>query len=264
MTASNFPAALAATLAYEGLWSDDPRDPGGATMKGITLARYRAWKRDQSITPGQLRNIGDDEVKAIYKTGYWDTVRGDDLPAGLDFAVFDFAVNSGPARAVKALQRILGVREDGILSTITLNAVRGRNTGQLIDALTAARLAFVRSLGTFGAFGKGWTRRIEGVQVKAHTMDMARGVVARTVSDNAIQPAAEKANASDTKATAKPGVKPAAVATAAAVGTAATTAAQQLQGLSDGLIWLKWAVVALTVVACVAGLYVALKGSDDA
>ena len=262
MTASNFPAALAAVLQWEGGWSDHPRDPGGATQKGITLARYRAWKRDQSITPGQLRQIGDDEVKAIYKAGYWDTVRGDDLPAGLDFAMFDFAVNSGPARAVKTLQRIVGVPADGVMGTMTLNAVRGRKAGELIDALSDARLSFVRSLGTFDAFGKGWTRRIGGVQMKAHALD--RPGVIRTTSDNPVKPAAEKARASDTKATSKPGVKPAAVATAGAVATAATAAAQQLQGLSEGLEWLKWAVVALTIVACVAGLYVALKGGDDA
>jgi lysozyme family protein len=145
---------------------------------------------------------------------------------------------------------------------MTLSAVRKQFTGDMIDELTAARLAFVRSLGTFGAFGKGWTRRIEGVQVKAHAL--ARPDVFNTVSDNAIKPAPEKAHASDTKITAKPGVKPAAVATAGAVATAATAAAQQLQGLSDGLVWLKWAVVALTVVACVAGLYVALKAQPDA
>lgn len=262
MTASNFPAALKVTLAYEGLWSDHPRDPGGATQKGVTLARYRAWKRDPNATKAQLRNIGDDEVKAIYKSGYWDLVRGDDLPAGLDMAMFDFAVNSGPARAVKTLQRICGVPADGVMGTMTLDAVRRDFTADLIDELTAARLAFVRSLSTFGTFGKGWTRRIEGVQTKAHAL--ARPDVIRTVSDSAIKPAAEKARAIDTKATAKPGVRPAAAATAGAVATAATAAAQQLQGLSDGLEWLKWAVVALTIVACVAGLYVALKGGDDA
>ena len=262
MASNNFPAALAATLAYEGGWSDHPRDPGGATMKGITLARYRAWKRDQSITPGQLRQIGDDEVKAIYKTGYWDTVRGDDLPAGLDLAAFDFAVNSGPARAVKTLQRILGVREDGVMGMMTLNAVRGRDADQLIDELTAARLAFIRSLSTYGTFGKGWERRISGVRMKALSLGHA-GIV-NTVPAGGNAPAPEKANASDTKATAKPGVKPAAAATAGAVATAATAAAQQLQGLSEGLEWLKWTVVALTIVACVAGLYVALKGQPDA
>ena len=261
MTASNFPAALAATLQWEGGWSSHPRDPGRETMRGVTLARYRAWKRDQSITPNQLRNIGDDEVKAIYRAGYWETVRGDDLPAGLDFAMFDFAVNSGPARAVKTLQRILGVRDDGVMGMMTLNAVRGRSPGELVASLCDARLAFVRSLGTFDAFGKGWTRRIEGVRSKA--LAMAKGKAPVVTTDNA-KPAAEKANASDTKATSKPGVKPAAAATAGAVATAATAAAQQLQGLSEGLEWLKWTVVALTIVACVAGLYVALKGSDDA
>jgi len=261
MTASNFNAALAATLVHEGLWSDHARDPGGATMKGVTLARYRAWKRDPNITKTQLRNIGDDEVKAIYRDGYWRTVAGDDLPSGLDLAMFDFAVNSGPARAVKTLQRIVGVPADGVMGQLTLSAVRKQFTANMIDELTAARLAFVRSLSTFDAFGKGWTRRIEGVRSKA--LAMAKGNVPALTPDNA-NPAAEKARASDTKASAKRGVKPAAVATAGAVATAATAAAQQLQGLTDTLVTLKWVVLALTIVACVAGLYVALRGQPDA
>lgn len=262
MTASNFPAALAATLAYEGLWSDDPRDPGGATMKGVTLARYRAFKRDPSATKEQLRHISDADLLAIYRDGYWNTVRGDDLPSGLDLAMFDFAVNSGPARAVKTLQRIVGMPADGVMGQMTLSAVRRQFTADMIDELTAARLAFVRSLGTFGAFGKGWTRRIEGIQVKAHAL--ARPDVVSPLSNDGVKPAAEKARAADTKATAKAGVKPAAVATAGAVATAATAAAQQLQGLTDTLVTLKWVVLALTVVACVAGLYVALKAQPDA
>jgi len=268
MTASNFNAALAATLQWEGGWSDHPRDPGGATMKGVTLARYRAWKRDLNITKTQLRNIGDDEVKAIYRDGYWRTVSGDDLPSGLDFAMFDFAVNSGPARAVKTLQRIVGVNPDGVMGQMTLSAVRKQFAADMIDELCNARLAFVRSLSTFDAFGKGWTRRIEGVRSKAKAI--AAGKVSppageKTLPDEkASPPAGEKARASDIKATSKPGVKPAAAATAGAVATAATAAAQQLQGLSEGLEWLKWAVVGLTIVACVAGLYVALRGGDDA
>jgi lysozyme family protein len=233
-------------------------------MKGVTLARYRAYKRDPGATKEQLRNIGDDEVKAIYRDGYWRTVSGDDLPSGLDFAMFDFAVNSGPARAVKTLQRIVGVPADGVMGQMTLQAVRGRDAGQMIDALCDARLAFVRSLSTFDAFGKGWTRRIGNVQMRAHALARP-GVIRNTGADDATaKPANEKARASDVKATSKPGVKPAAAATAGAVATAATAAAQQLQGLSDTLTWLKWAVVGLTIVACAAGLYVALKGGDDA
>ena len=263
MTASNFNAALAATLVYEGGWSDHPRDPGGSTMRGVTLARYRAWKRDPNITKTQLREISDADLKAIYRDGYWRTVAGDDLPSGLDFAMFDFAVNSGPARAVKTLQRIVGVNPDGVMGQMTLSAVRKQFAADMIDELCNARLAFVRSLSTFDAFGKGWTRRIGMVQVKAHALARP-GVFNTTSDDTATKPAPEKARASDVKATSKPGVKPAAAATAGAVATAATAAAQQLQGLSEGLEWLKWAVVGLTIVACAAGLYVALKSGDDA
>jgi lysozyme family protein len=258
---NNFEQSLQETLRWEGGFSNHPRDPGGATMKGVTLARYRAFKRDPGATKEQLRNISDADLLAIYRDGYWRTVAGDDLPSGLDLAMFDFAVNSGPARAVKTLQRIVGVPADGVMGQLTLSAVRKQFTADMIDELTAARLAFVRSLSTFDAFGRGWTRRIGMVQVKAHAL--ARPGVFNTVSDDATKPAPEKARASDTKASAKRGVKPAAVATAGAVATAATAAAQQLQGLSEGLTWLKWAVVGLTIVACVAGLYVALRGNPE-
>jgi len=256
----NFNTALEGTLVYEGGFSNHKRDPGKETMRGVTIARFAAFKR-RAVTVEELKAISRSDLEAIYRDGYWRTVSGDDLPSGLDFAMFDFAVNSGPARAVKTLQRIVGVNPDGVMGQMTLSAVRKQFAADMIDELCNARLAFVRSLSTFDAFGKGWTRRIEGVRTKAKAMSQGRPVDVTT--DNA-KPANEKARASDTKAASKPGVKPAAAATAGAVATAATAAAQQLQGLSEGLEWLKWAVVALTIVACAAGLYVALKGGDDA
>ena len=261
MSAINFPAALAAVLRSEGGWTDDPRDRGGPTMRGVTLERLRAWEHDPAITKAQLRNISDDKIRAIYHDGYWRPVAGDDLPSGLDYAMFDWAVNSGPARATVAIQRIVGVAPDGVMGTLTLSAIRQHDVGQMIDALTAARLAYVASLSTYSAFGNGWDKRIKNVRIRAHAL--AHGVEdAMDAGPHVEAPA--KARVRDTKASAKPGVRPAAVATAAAIGTAATTAAQQLQGLSDGLAALKWVVLGLTITACAAGLYVALRGQPDA
>jgi lysozyme family protein len=266
MTTKNFPAALAATLVYEGGWSDHPKDPGGATMKGITLERYRAWERNPAVTKAQLRNISDEKVKAIYKAGYWDLVLGDELPGGLDFVMFDWAVNSGSARAVKALQRSLGIRVDGVMGPMALAAVRALNSNQvedLIEDICNRRVAFIRSLSTYSTFGKGWELRIKSVRAKARGMMGGHIPVPTGLISGEWDEAPQKANSADTKAVVKPGVKPAVVASAAAIGTAATTAAQQLQGLSDTLEFIKWGVVGLTIIACLAGLYVSLKGHSD-
>jgi lysozyme family protein len=100
MSAVNYPAPiLDFTLKYEGGWSDDPRDPGGATMKGVTLATYAAFK-GRAVSKAELKAISDVDLFAIYRQGYWQAVDGDELPTGPDLCLFDIAVNSGPARAL--------------------------------------------------------------------------------------------------------------------------------------------------------------------
>lgn len=151
------------TLATEGGYVDHPRDPGGATNMGITHKTLAAWRGVKSVTKQDVRNLTVAEAMAIYKSNYWDTIKSDSLPAGLDYALFDYGVNSGPARAVKDLQRVLGVGVDGIVGSETLDAVRRRNDiVGLIDALCERRWLFVKGLSTFDAFGKGWRRRIWG------------------------------------------------------------------------------------------------------
>ena len=114
-------------------------------------------------------------ISATYRTHYWNTIRGDDLPAGIDLMVFDFGVNAGPARAVRLLQEAVGAFPDGAIGPATLRAVRGVNdTAALVDRLAAARIAYYRSLGTFAAFGCGWVKRVEQVRQKARGMVSAR------------------------------------------------------------------------------------------
>ncbi|CDP53099.1 Phage protein [Devosia sp. DBB001] len=162
MAKGNLPAVLAETLAYEGGWSDHPADPGGATMKGITLAVYRRYR--PGATKADLRAIPSAEVERIYREGYWNQVRGDDLVRGVDLTVFDYGVNSGPARSVKALQQVAGVGVDGIMGPATVLAARGLPTRDLIKRVNAKRLGFVQSLSTFAVFGKGWSRRIAAIE----------------------------------------------------------------------------------------------------
>lgn len=172
MAKNNFAGALSAVLVHEGGWSDHAQDPGGATMRGITLATYRQYR--PGATKAQLRNISDVELERIYRGGYWDKVRGDDLPAGVDLAVFDFAVNSGPARAAIYLQNIVGTAPDGKVGPQTVAAVNAYcgkfGAAQLVNELCSQRLAFLERLSTWPTFGKGWSRRVSEVRKQASTM----------------------------------------------------------------------------------------------
>lgn len=164
-----FPRALAFVLVHEGGYVDHPDDPGGATNFGITIATLRDW-RGRPVSKADVRALDRDEVAAIYRARYWNAVRGDELPAGLDLALFDFAVNSGSFRAVAVFQEVLGVPADGRFGPVTMAALHTRPAKALVADLTARRLTFLRRLATFPVFGRGWTRRVEAVAREAGVM----------------------------------------------------------------------------------------------
>ena len=149
-------------LAYEGGFVNHPKDPGGATNQGITQRTYDAYRRRIGHATQSVRLIDNVERDTIYRVQYWDAIRGDDLPSGVDAAVYDFAVNSGPSRAAKYLQRIAGVKQDGVIGLQTLDAVARMDSTQVIGRLCVDRMAFLRGLPTWGTFGTGWTRRVMG------------------------------------------------------------------------------------------------------
>lgn len=165
--------AMPHVFKVEGGYVDHPRDPGGATNLGVTLATLRAWRK-RPVSKADVKALGKTEATAIYKAQYWDKVAGDQLPAGLDYAMFDFGINSGPSRAVKFLQRILDVKVDGVIGAMTLEAVAKHPTVYLIKRLCDDRLAWLRRLKTWDVFGKGWTRRIEHVRATALSFVMDR------------------------------------------------------------------------------------------
>ncbi|WP_095203856.1 glycoside hydrolase family 108 protein [Mesorhizobium carmichaelinearum] len=174
----NFARALALVLKSEGGWSDNPADPGGATMKGVTLANFRRYvKADAS--EADLKTIGDDQVATVYRRFYWDAVLGAELPDGVDYAVFDFAVNSGPGRAAKYLQASVGVPQDGRIGPATLAAAKAKPAGVVIDELCDARLAFLRRLPTWATFGRGWSDRVRSVRAQALMMSAPATVSGR-------------------------------------------------------------------------------------
>lgn len=166
---NNFEKALALVLEHEGGFVHDKYDPGGATNRGVTQAVYDAYRKMRGRGPQSVKFITEDELRAIYKFQYWDKVHGDFLPSGLDYAVFDFAVNSGVSRASKYLQAVLGVAQDGIIGARTLAAISCPI--KAINALLDRRLGFLRNIDTFWRFGRGWTSRVKGVRAKA--LDMA-------------------------------------------------------------------------------------------
>jgi lysozyme family protein len=165
----NFARALALVLKSEGGWSDNPADPGGATMRGVTLANFRRYVKPDA-TSADLRKISDGQIATVYRRFYWDAVAGAELAAGIDYAVFDFAVNSGPGRAAKVLQAVAGAVQDGRIGPATLSAVGERPPGTVIDDLCDARLAFLKPLPTWPIFGKGWSERVRSVRAQALLM----------------------------------------------------------------------------------------------
>jgi len=188
----NFDEALEAVLIHEGGYVNHPKDPGGATNMGITHRTYAAWLRVNNLPQKNVRDITLDEVKAIYREQYWDAVAGDRLPSGVDYAVFDFAVNSGPSRAVKFLQRVVGTTEDGILGQQTLAAVQGVAPRQIVAELCDARLAWLKRLSHWSTFGRGWERRVS--EVRAKGMRLAASEYTYIENGEASEPAPGKAD----------------------------------------------------------------------
>lgn len=167
---SNFKQSLKYVLAHEGGYVDHPKDPGGATNKGVTIATFRRYVKKNG-TKADLKRITDAQVEKVYRKHYWDAVKGDDLPSGIDYAVFDFAVNSGPTRAAKFLQDVLGVPQDGKIGPVTLAVAHKKDARKVIDSLCGNRLAWMKRLKTWGTFGRGWTARVSAVET--HAMEMA-------------------------------------------------------------------------------------------
>jgi lysozyme family protein len=172
MAVSTFDEALKRLLVHEGGYANHPSDPGGPTNFGITIHDYRRYVKADA-TAADLRAMPVDVAKAIYRDKYWNALRCDELPAGLDYAAFDYGVNSGVSRAAKVLQRLLGLPDTGRMSDAVVAAARGRDAADLIARLCDERLAFLKSLRTWPVFGAGWGRRV--AEVRRAALAMAKG-----------------------------------------------------------------------------------------
>jgi lysozyme family protein len=165
----NFETALAHILQSEGGYVNHPSDPGGRTNLGCT---QRVWEEfvGHPVSEADMRALTPKDVAPLYKRKYWDKISGDQLPAGLDYAVFDAAINSGPGRAAKWLQEVVGVQADGVIGYKTIVALQETPLARILALYNDKRLQFLESLPTFATFGKGWSNRVSSVQTISSSM----------------------------------------------------------------------------------------------
>ena len=166
---SNWAEALKHVLKSEGGYVFHKDDPGGETNLGCTKKVYEEWV-GHPVDSNTMKNLTPEMVAPIYKNKYWDKVQGDALPSGLDYLVFDMAINAGPGRAAKILQTAVGVTADGAIGPGTMKAVNAMDVKELIEKFSVARLQFYQDLPTFGTFGKGWSRRVAESKFVAEDM----------------------------------------------------------------------------------------------
>lgn len=210
MANQNFYASLKMTLAYEGGYSNHPLDPGAATMQGVTQVVYDEDREDRDLPKRDVRMITQAELTQIYRSRYWERVMGDELPPGLDYAMFDFAVNSGVRLAVRKLQAIVAATIDGSMGPKTIAAVNGYvatyGLAETIDRLCRERMRFLKALDTFATFGKGWTARVMGQKDGAQIGDT--GVIDRAFqmasASAVVMPSAVTGTAKTYSATGRP------------------------------------------------------------
>ena len=167
----NFLPSLAFTLKCEGGYVDNVNDPGGATNKGVTLRVFQEYRKNPWLGISDLKNITDEDLSEIYRT-YWNEVKGDQLPAGLDLMTFDFAVNSGSFAAIKQLQMVVAATIDGRIGPETLSMCEfamGKTQTITLSNFAKARLIYCEKTKDWPYFNKGWTRRISDCQAQALT-----------------------------------------------------------------------------------------------
>jgi len=160
MAAENYQACLDMILHHEGGYVNHPKDPGGETNLGVTKRVYEEWGGTKD-----MKDLEVEDVAPIYRKNYWDRIKADDLPSGLDLCVFDFGVNAGTGRAAKYLQSMIGTVADGGIGPNTLKKLdeylEENSVEDTIKNYQSERQSYYESLSTFETFGRGWTRRVE-------------------------------------------------------------------------------------------------------
>jgi lysozyme family protein len=163
---SNFDQSLKLVLKSEGGYVNNPKDPGGETMMGVTKNAWSTWLK-RPIADGEMAKLTVADITLFYKALYWDKSYCNQLPTGIDYMVFDASVNMGVGQSIKLFQKSLGGVPDGIIGPNTMKLINEMNVKTMIDKFSAQKEQFYRSLSTFATFGKGWLARIEHVKQAA-------------------------------------------------------------------------------------------------
>jgi lysozyme family protein len=167
---SNFELSLKKVIEHEGGYVNHPADPGGMTNLGVTKRVWEEWV-GHPVDEKEMRALTVEQVSPLYKKRYWDAIHGDRLPAGLDYCLFDTAINSGVGRASRFIQEMVGVAADGAIGNKTLLAIgQFKDVKMLVDEYCDKRLDFLQKLKTWPVFGKGWGRRVADVRESATRM----------------------------------------------------------------------------------------------
>lgn len=249
-------------FTHEGGYSSDRADPGNWTGGKVGKGQLKGTKFGISAKayPNlDIKNLTKDQARALYKRDYWDRVKGDNLPAGLDYVAYDAAINSGPAQSARWIQRAVGVAADGVIGAQTLAAIDAaarENEEALITNATGQRLTFLKSLSTWGRYGKGWKRRVD--DVRANSLKLARADT-KYVMPTYVAGMQYKGRVEDMKAMSTDDGKAAVGAGIGAVGIAATQLADTIAPHADTPV-LKYVFVALTVVGVGIAAYVTVRG----
>jgi lysozyme family protein len=170
----NFDKSFDLVIKSEGGYVNDPLDKGGETNLGVTKAAWMAYLKVKELPANAMRELTKDKVKPFYKTMYWDKVCGDDLPSGIDYLAFDFAVNAGASQSAKFIQRAIGSNDDGVIGPITMEKVIKTASIDLLNSFTKQKESFYRDIIARRPdqvkFLKGWLARVANTDKEARTM----------------------------------------------------------------------------------------------
>ncbi len=155
-------------LRSEGGFVNNRLDRGGPTNRGVTLDSLSAFL-GRPATVDELQAMDDATTAAIFRLDYWAKIMGDGLPAGVDYIVFDEAVNQGPGRAARQLQSSAGCVQDGVIGRVTLAHVTAMDPVALVQAIRREREAAYRAAppDQWAEFGAGWINRLDFVEPQA-------------------------------------------------------------------------------------------------
>lgn len=270
---SEFSKALKAVLVYEGGKVNHPKDPGGKTNQGVTQRVFSAYLDNKNKPNRDVYTMTNAERDDIYRAQYWNRIRGDMLPPGIGFILFDGAVNSGVSQSVKWIQRALrdlGLYAgmiDGALGVATINAIKNHpNHDQLVQAWCNRRMIFLKALRTWNTFGKGWTTRVKHVLGTGQQWAMGNvgPAVTWTLEDAVTSGMSAKATVMDAKAVPMKALADQASGAGLAGGTATggleatlsntiDTTKSQFEQFAGTFEWISYILILLTVCGLVVG-----------